>query len=502
MRGVVLPDGSWAPLLSPKGYEAYGCYKRYMLAGGCRKSSKTITLANKAVRHCWENDGAVVGLVARTLRKVKAGTWRDICNYVIPGWEAGGFGLKVIKGPVMDPATRMEYIILTNMHGGTSTMELHSLDVEDDVATKFKNTRFSMLWMIEGDEFEQDNTFRVLNDQLRMLAMPYEIHQFVVDANPPENGDEHWLHDLFWKAEDPKSKFHRDDWKEKFARFEFGLEDNPFLDPRERKELIENYKHDPIKYARYIEGKWVKDSASGIFDDVFLPNIHLIGDCTGPEAEKWTRLVPGPESSTLIAAADLGDLNHAISFLAPWINDQEQVCYSVFDELVSIGNKITLFELARQWKDKVEYWTNWMQKSYDIKVPIQWRFWGDSALWNDRASTGSNDARTIYEESGGLIRMVQVPKGRNSVGMRIALVKRLLVGKRLFVSAHCEWNEGWLRYLKPPRGRGSKGEWIAPNQKWRHSFDATSYGLRAEAPAEFGMSNEPTTAVDAAFINL
>ena len=130
----------------------------------------------------------------------------------------------------------------------SSEVQLHSLENVWEVEAKFKGTRFSLLWISEADQFEDRVVFDALSDQLRVVGIPYENHQLIADLNPPEAGIEHWLAKTWFpKLQDGPS---RDD---SYARINFTLDDNPFLDPREKNDLVTKYSYDKQLYARYVK---------------------------------------------------------------------------------------------------------------------------------------------------------------------------------------------------------------------------------------------------------
>ena len=485
-RGVVDENGVWYPLLSTKGYSVYNSYKRNILANGSRKSGKSLALGNRYMRHLWETDGAVAGIIARTAKNAKIGVWRDMKQFVLPGWLNANIGMKIVKQGT-DPATKMEYIILRNMFGGESEMQLHSLDYEFDVEEKFKSSRFSMIWLSESDQFCDRIVYDILEDQLRIINIPFEQHHFIFDCNPPQEGDEHWLHDIFFKAADERSGKHIKNHSERYEAFQFGLDDNPFLDPREKDNLIAKYKHDPIKYARFVEGKWVKDTTAGHFDEVFLFNIHVVGDVESPDQAEWETLVPPAESIQLISGTDMGDLNHATSLISMRLGEDDDTYYDIFDEVSSLNAKLSVEDFGRRVWERIGWWNKLFKDTYGAAAP-QWHHWADSSLWNYSATANNNDAQIFYEVSEGGMVLRPVVKGAGSIRQRIAMCKRLLFANRLAMSAHCRGNIGWCRFLKPGK---NKNEPIAAGNEYRHQFDATSYAIGAEVPHELGFTSEP-----------
>lgn len=490
-RMVVTDDGQCYPLLSLKGYKLYNTYVRNMLAAGSRKSGKTLAVGNRVVRHLWETAGAVVAVIAKTTKNAKIGVWRDLKNFILPGWANADFGFKIVDQGT-DPATKMEYIKVTNMHGGVSEIQLHSLDYEYDVEEKFKSSRFSLIWLSEADQFKDRIVYDILEDQLRIIGLPFEAHIFVFDCNPPEEGEDHWLHDLFYKARNEQSKFYRKNFNAQFVSFEFGLDDNPFLDPNERQNLLDKYRHDPVKFARFCEGKWVRDTATGWFDDTFNFATHVKGSALGLDRSKWEIITPHKNARVLITGTDTGDLNHATSFICPRVDSRDENCYDVFDEICSIDKMVSIRTFAKEVWVRVQFWQEWMMKTYGLREAPHWMHWADSSLWEYSATANNNDAAIFWEVSDKNIGLRPVVKGAGSIKQRIGMTKRLFFDNRLNISAHCHWNIAWARFLKPGR---AKNQPISESSKpFNHSFCATSYALGATIPHELQQDDEPSVA--------
>lgn len=490
-RGVISSDGVWVPLLSEKGYDVFNCFKRYVLLSGCRKSAKSIVTANKFLRNMWENDGSIGALIAKTAKNAKGGAWSDMVRFVLEGWQKAGIGIKILEGPKADPVTKMEFIVINNVHGGRSEIQIHSLMHEHEVEEKFKSMRFSCIWLSEADQFKSRHVFDVLKEQLRVIGIPFNNHQFLFDCNPPEEGDEHWLHDLFYKGGEPESPFYIKNHQQFYQRFQFGLDDNPFLNPQEREELENSYGHDKTLRARFIEGKWVKDTTAGLFAEQFIHNIHVVGNASSPDKKDWEIITPNPDAPYLITGTDIGELNHATSFIMQRLNADDDTCYDVFDEVCSIDKQVSVAEFADMVYERVQFWSKWMQEKYKLSKPPLWKHWADSSLFNYKSSSNTNDAQIFWAQSDGTMRLRPVVKGSGSIKQRIALARRLFYSNRLFISAHCKWNIGWAMHLKPGK---TKSEPVRAGSEHRHTFDATTYAIGSEIPHEMFAQQTSTTA--------
>ncbi len=492
-RGVVDEHGTWVPLLTPKGYEVFNDRHRNILLKGCRKSSKTVGAANKFTRHLWENDGAVAGVFARTMKNGLGGAWNDLTNFVLPGWQAADFGFKIVERGV-NPSSKMPFVRIKNMHGGTSEVQLHSVNHEPDIESQVMALRFSAIWFSQAEQFMSMDTYRILLMQLRMemFGIPRSEHFAIFDANPPEDGEDHWLHDLFEKGKIEGSRFFRKDYHDFFSSYQFGLDDNPLLDPADKEELKNTYRADPVKYERMVEGKWVRDAVEGLFDQQFQFNIHVKGSSEGEDKSQWQVITPHRNAEVLLTGTDTGDLNHATTFICPRVDGRDEVCYDVFDEITSIDKAVSVRAFAKDVWARVQFWQKWMMDTYGLKEPPPWRHWADSSLFDFNAGANNNDAQVFWEASGKEIGMRPVVKGKGSIRARIGMARRLFHDNRLLISSHCLWNVSWARYLKP--GKANNKPISDGTIKFKHTFDATTYAIGAEVPYELKDDDKPSVA--------
>lgn len=474
------------PLLLEKSLEVFNDYSRVILLSGARKAGKTLNgLTNKLVRHAFENNGAMVGIVGKTIRNVTGGLWRDLISFCIPGWEDAKIGLQVTVTPRMTGDSHMRFFRIRNMHGTESEFQLYSLDNEAEVESKFKSLRFSCIAISEIDQFRSRNMLDILMDQLRLPSIPREDHQLLADCNPPAEGTDHWTYRAMVSGTGeeriPGSK-----------TYHFFLDENWLMDEADRAELKAKYKYDPIKYARFVDSKWVKDTTSAFFDGYFMPNIHIIGDKPTPRMEDWEVLTPQPESTCLITGTDFGDVNHAATFLSSRINEEGEVVFDIFDELVSVGRPMSLRQFGQEMWIKIEKWNQWFLDQG--RKPPHWRHWTDSSAMKYRASSDDTDARIIYQVTKGNVVMHAASKGAGSIMNRVNLVKRLFHENRLFISISCPETISWATFLRPSgtlRPGGSKRYVIATDLECKHAFDAATYAISQELPIEVRRSSLP-----------
>lgn len=477
----------WVPTLSPKGYYLFNCYKRYVLCDGPRKSTKSVTVDNRLCRHLWEVKNARVGIVSKTLGQGKVGVWDDLTGWIVQQWIEAGIGFDYSQRPKMEADTKMSSFRVRNMWGGESICQLHSLQHEQDVEIRFKDLRFSMIYLVEADKFKERKTFTVLTDQLRALGVPYDQHQFIADCNPPEEGDEHFLHDIFIKrfgtGNKPDPEFDK-----KFERIQFLLEDNIFLSKEEMEEQLEKYRYDPDLYARWTEGKWVKYAPEGHFKDVYVPTIHVAGNVSSPNQEDWDILSPTEQCIELFSGTDPGDTNHAM-VIAAKRELGSGTCFDIIDELVLLDNPVPIDKFVELFLEKMDFWELLMKEKYN-REKIRWRHWSDLSAFKYNAAADTYVHQMVHEYSGGRIIFNNAGRLPGFVSQRLSLVKKLLYQKRIVISAQLRYTQAMFRNLK--KGKLAS-ELIDPHAPEKHVFDALTYMLANEAPMDMERRNRPVT---------
>lgn len=488
---MVDQNGKWLPDLSPKGYVVFNDYHRYLLLHGPRKSTKTTGAVNKIARHLFENDGAVVAVIGKTLRNIKSsGVWQDLIKLPtgLNQWINADIGFKFTVEPKMTGDTHMTYFRVRNLFGTESELQVHSLLHEHEVEEKFKSTRFSMIYLPEVDQFKSRATFDILEDQLRIPHISYGQHQLLGDCNPPEEGEDHWLHDVWFKQKDAEGEPLPEEYRSDFRQIGFCLDDNPFISDREKNALKAKYVYDKIRYARFVEGKWEKDETTGHFADYFVPNIHVRGNIDSQNTDDCEVLVPGPNTIELVTGWDLGDVNHSFSLLSPR-NQGEDTAFDLIDELVVVKSKISITDFTEAVLEIMDDWEDFLKSTYN-RERIMWRHWSDMSAFKYNSAADAYHALIVRQASSNRIHLQGVSKPAGSVKKRVGLVKKLLFEDRLFFSAKCHMHIDMMRRLKQG---SSKAEVIDPQSPLKHPFDSLTYPLSAEAPFDLERRNEPTT---------
>lgn len=483
MGRIITPSqGLWTPPLSQKQADIYNSYSRYLLVSGPRMSGKTLGCCHKVVRHAFDTDRAMVAVFARTMKQGKdQGVWSDITSIVLPEYLEADIGMKLTVAPKIDGTTRQPYFRIQNRWGTESTITLNSLDVDSNIEL-IRGKRYSMIFFTELSNFKDRMVFDVSKLQLRCFHLPFEAHQWIADTNPADEGDLSWIYEIFYKErcfeghEDP-------DYRDQIGLIEVMIPDNPFLDDARRSEIYAAYRHDPDLYARYVEGKWTRSTKDSHFSDVFRPNFHIIGDTSSMKKDEWEVLLPEEGATELITGSDIGSINHSIQFIDPTPNELGQRVYRVVDEIVLIGKKLGLGDVAEMWMEKMDKWEKFLGKS------VIWRHWSDKSAFDAFRPVGDGyDHTFFYKYSDGRINLQAAPKFSGSVQQRVNITRRLLFDERLLMSASCPMTIQMMRSLR----KGTTAlNFVDRSSEQKHPFDSLSYALISEEPADLMMDRAP-----------
>lgn len=477
----------WVPSLSPKGYQVLFCSSRYMLCHGSRKATKSNSIQHKLLQHCLQEDNAMIGIIVKGQRgAVGTGVWDQLCGKhgVINEWIRAGM-MAYVTEPTMKSDTKMRYFRVTNRHGTVSEIQLHTLQRDADVES-FKDTNFTLIYMVEADHFDQVETMTALIEQLRSPTVPHERRQIILDCNPPATGKRHWIYKEFIRdigdgLTESASPLH---WN-----LNFTVDDNPFISDAEKEELRTRSKFNQNRLDRNYYGRWVEDASGGLFTEQFLPGFHVIGDYENPDPKLRTILTPSRGCHEFPCGWDLGDSkNHAI-VLAAKEADSSGWHIRVIDELVSIDIQRKVSSVTDEMVEKIGHWKKF-QKTQAPDAEFDWRHWSDPSADRHLAIGAGSETLEVWNQSDHLIRLIGVKKGNHSVPKRITLLQRLLFSNRLFISASCVNTIKMLNMLK--KGRAPT-DYIDPKSEHRHVFDALTYMLMQEAPMAFVEEDDNST---------
>lgn len=466
----------WVPRLSAKQEEVFFDTHRFLLLDGPRKSGKTLAACHKILKHCFDTPNARVAMFCKTTKNAKAGgVWLDITQLALPEWIEANIGMKITEDPKVTGDTRMSYFKVSNRYGGESEVQLHSLEYCPDIVEKIRGARFSMVYFSELDNFDDRIVFDISEDQLRMLGLPYEMHQWMADTNPPESGTNNWMHDLWFKEKEREN--HEDpEYQDQIHRIPFTIEDNPFLDEREKRNLIAKYRHRKSLYDRFILGKWEEDLTDGCFSDVFRPEFHVLGSISHPNRKEWEIIKPTETCTELMIGLDPGDVNHSAHIVEQIHTPSGEPIFAVLDEIVSVGRNVSLREFGAAIVTQMDFWESFCMSNYGKK--IRWKTWADTSVDRYRSAAASDEALVIRNLSGGRIRPRAAAKFSGSVETRVRILHRLFSEERIFISANCP---ATIQMAKALKRTGTKVEPIGP-RKHKHPFDSLTYILISEEP--------------------
>lgn len=495
--------GNWYPKLFDRQLEVFNATGRALLVCGPRKSGKTIACLHKIVRHLWEVPDARVAMFSKTIKNAKeGGTWMDLHRMIIPEWVKAKIGLryttetsKGVPGPKQSGDSRTPYFRIRNAHGGESELMLFSLDYDDNIETQMKETRFSMIYFSELSKFLSRKVLSAALPQLRMPNIPYELHQWISDTNPAEEGDQSWIYKVWYVEKNQSYEQYCDSCKreqvpaqsqelfEKFKRslelIEIRPEENPFLDPRELDELKVNSSYDIGIYSRDVEGKWVygEGDSSRHFRSKFKDHLHIIGDCDDPDESKWKMLNPFEQTFELITGWDLGETNHAaVIFEQRMIGNVSH--FFILDEQLTLSEEISNEEFTLDFMQLIEGLEHNAGRQFDLR-----RSWSDNSSTGRYSATGDTfPYLQVYAASKQRIYLQGVPKPHHSIKVRVRLVKFLLHQNRIHVSAHCRHTIHMFKNLK--KGKTEDSYVVRDSEGDIHIFSALSYALLMECSEE------------------
>jgi hypothetical protein len=474
----------WIPDLLPKQFEIFNSYKRYVLAEGSKMTGKTRANLHKVARHLWETDRAEIGMLVRLTKSAKnSGIWDELCVTVLEEWMAHGYfyGKWEKPGPMTtDGVTKVPYFTLKNMHGTISRCSLYNCEDDTDAERRVKGCRFSMVYIPEATNFTVRAAFDAVKVQLRCLHLRYEDHQILLDCNPAEDGEESWLYKL-WMVEKylPDPTPDQKQFRDELHQIHFEIADNPRLDPREVSDLKAAYEYSPDLYSRYIQGKWTATTLNSHFSDLFIPNLHIIGDATNANKDNWEIITPDENCHELITSWDMGAVNHSAHIMQKRIVEK-QICFDVIDELVFLKKQISIEDFALMMLDKMDEWELFLKREFGVNA-INWRHWSDDSAFYYRSAADSHEELIVRNVTEGRVMLAAAPKAKGMVKQRVNLVRKLLFQKRLFFSAQLFET---IRMVKGLKKGQSQVDFVDRLDPLKHIFDSLTYGLIAEAPLD------------------
>lgn len=467
--------------------------KKFIGVFGTRFSGKTWGILNCAVDHMWRTKNASVLILSGTQGSAStSGIWTELTEKVVPSWMEHSLSPEgtpkenearlqwALKGAPHATISKKLVCSTNNMHGGTSKLELDSLDNEKEVESKFKSRYYSMIVISECGEFKQMLTLTTMMMALRGVGYSQDDFLLLVDANPPDEGQSHFLYRFFFELRLSAEPNAEEAAIQKCLYVtEWGLGDNTYATEEEKNAIRGLYKNDPALYERYVLGKWNRAVKDALFADIFRPAIHVF---SGPRDIEQRILLPSEGCTELITGFDAGLVNPVAYVLERIVVQQfyqdrktgdqksrNSVFFQYLDELSMVGKETSVAEFTLMMLEILDYWENEMQK------PILWWHYADNSALNIKESIANRTAADeMFAQSNGRIRLIGVEKGAGSVALRIQLLRRLLAEDRILISGmKCPNLIEMFQGLRKGRVDGS----VATHAILKHYFDASSYPL-------------------------
>lgn len=499
----------WLPPLNKKQVEIFDDYHRYLLVHGPRKSGKTFGILHKVIRHAYDVANARFAIVCKTIKNAKsAGVW-VLLEMMLNLWAGkpgpGGHKgnpcpkFKILDGPRTTGDSKMSFVIIQNRWGGESEIQCHSLEYASEVEAKFKGPAYSGFWLSEFDQYCDEHAWDIMCDALRAPGVDFSDHQIIADLNPPDTGTNNWIHDKWFKFKDevPKEDDGKQDLRDSLHRILVNLDDNPQLDPRERKDIEMRYSKRKKLYRRFILGLWEQDITDGHFSDVWDEDIHVAGKADGPR-EDWEIIVPTDQCTELLGGWDIGEKKSHSFHIMEKVTTEEPVSkrlvvsFRILDELVFVDQFVSVEEFTLQAMEKMAFWEKWQKEHHQIEQ-VTWRHWADTSAFDKRASANTTDAAIVYSTSQGKIVLRGAPKYRDSNRDKVSLLWQFLHAQRLHVSAQCFKTRAMFAMLRAdPDSSASK---YVRRDQHKHPFDSLSYPILSEAPMDMMNSAEVNTSL-------
>lgn len=481
---------SGGPDINPKQFDIIFNRKPITLVSGERMTGKSMGICHAVCHHLWNTNGARLAIFVTSYKvATDGGSWTDLIEYAIPEWiglEAGDqpgddpnavfdyttfirgaqdeFG-EPAGSPKLDAKSRTPFFRIRNRYGGQSECRLFSIDNENEIEAKTKQLRLSAVWVVEASTFKTRKIFEQTILLLRAHGVPDEKMFWIADTNPPEEGEDHWLHKLFFRDRtDPD--YPDKNFQARIGLIEIHLDDNPKLTAEKRSTLENSYRDSPEEYDRFVLGKWPKSGGRRLelFSDLLTPIHFPPGKIDVPRTVE-----------TLVSGWDLGNVNSAACIMA--IHIENGIPYIlVLDELVYVGEEVSTADFTIQMLEKMIAINEHYKKVWHPTFPgFLWNHWSDTSStdrWN--ASIGDVDASIVKKVSEGQIELVGVEKSDHTLEDDGKLTRMLLREKRLFVGDNCPQLRKCLEKVR----RGNS-KYIDPKDPLKHIWDSWRYGCRA-----------------------
>lgn len=507
----------WRPDLNPKQFDILYNRKPITLVSGPRMTGKSMGICHAICDHMWGVNGARVGIFVTSYKvATDGGAWTDLIDYAMKEWmgESQGEHGEITYDPVcagdmpgddpdaefryttfvrgsvdnegnpvgtpkLDAKSRTPFFRIRNRFGGQSECRLFSLDNENEIEAKTRGLRLSAVWCVELSTFKTRKVFEQTILLLRGHGVPDEKMFWIADTNPPEEGEDHWSHKMFYRDRtDPDYK--DKEFQSTLGLMELFLEDNPKLSAAKRRILENTYVDSPDEYDRFVLGKWPKSGSR---------RLELFSDLLTPVHFHAGKIEVHRQTETLASGWDLGSINSSFVIIdVPIIDGIPYV--SILEEVVHINEEISTKDFTLECLDKMIAINEHYKSKWAPTFPgFKWRHWSDNSSTDYyRANIGDFEAALIYKETNGQVELIGVPKTDKTVEDNVKLIRMLLREKRIFVGDNCPHIKEMLQKIR----RGTN-KILDPKDKLKHCLDSLRYSLSSEF---FEHLTSPERAID------
>lgn len=509
----------WEPKLSSKQLALYRCPKRIVLATGPRFAGKTWVVENAILKHGWHNETRI-GIICLTSRAGLTGVWHEVTNLIFNQWVEAGVASREaefgwIKPPWIHGVTKIPQAIMRNKYGTGTEIQLFPIERPEEAKEKLFSTQWGCLWLSEAHLYPTDeagtcDVFKSARMQLRLPSVPFPNMRLFCDANPPADGKAHWLYKTFYENRTLEESEFPDFWDAKtredvvamrddLAVFEFGIEDNDFLDPGQKASVRATYAHDRDEYRRFVLGEWIDvKSPENVFRTVWDRNLHVVGNAESPDENEWEVLAPSDDAGVLHTGGrpelgggwDPGETNHAWVAVQPRYNAKNETCFDVLEEffvqrgderddhsampIVQLTHKIV--DLRKKLEAFGGFEVTW--QDFSDSSAMKYRTHATKEDWSAMPAEDELVDAALIEEASGPERIQLVGSGQlKKPGWqrrRVTFIAQLLKAGRIRVSAHCKKVIAMFENLKKSTDPKCK-TYLDPVQVHKHLFDALSY---------------------------
>lgn len=467
---------AWKPSLSPKQDMVFLDETDNTLVVGNRLTGKGWSCGYNLVKHAYDYDRALVLVVLKSKRQGTAGGFfHKLASDILPNFQENIDGFQY-KGIYVSQEKDL-LLSVKNRHGGISILQMISILHEDDVKRKLRGIEATKVYVDEITLFKTDEVYTYLRGALkRNRYVPRSAQTLLASTNPDD--PDHWVvkkWGLEIQSDGTLSEAATNAKNPKFRVITVLKEDNPDVEGTESyyDSLKESLKDNPTQYARDVESRWVSvPKGDAIFKNYFLSSLHVRGDLVTGE------ILHPLAGHPIILGLDIGDTNHGVVFLQE-IPTRDKILWIAFDELVYVGQAVSLLTVTRSIMDKLQHWCDLVGHEFSVQAVSD-----RSAFDRFRATTGSYDHQEIekhfrelmprYRRINRPLRIIPCPKPPGSVESRTRILIDLLTREELFISASCKNLIEMFEKITPGKDSIFQPDTHSPH---KHVYDGLGYPI-------------------------